>query len=134
MEMIIFAIMAAAFIIVIVAKDIYNSRVKRKKFERNLRELYGNYPRKEIKLERFARIGTYFKKHPEEGQIDDVTWNDLGMDEIFALINHTNSASGEEYLYYTLRSCGKSLERLGSVEEGTASFGKARIYWEILPV
>ena len=58
-----------------------------------------------------------------EGGIDDITWNDLNMDEIFKRMNYTFSASGEEYLYYTLRNTGKSEEELKHLEEVIAFFG-----------
>ncbi|MFQ9150377.1 MAG: hypothetical protein ACLR6B_01290 [Blautia sp.] len=35
--------------------------------------------------------------------IDDITWNDLDMDRIFMLLNHTWSCIGESYLYCLLR-------------------------------
>lgn len=35
--------------------------------------------------------------------IDDITWNDLGMDGVFKRINSCKSTSGEQYLYYMLR-------------------------------
>lgn len=35
--------------------------------------------------------------------IDDITWNDLGMDNLFKRINSCLSTSGEQYLYYMLR-------------------------------
>lgn len=36
--------------------------------------------------------------------IDETTWNDLNMDEVFKRINPSLSTSGEQYLYYILRS------------------------------
>jgi hypothetical protein len=36
--------------------------------------------------------------------IDDITWNDLNMDSVFKRINPSLSTSGEQYLYYMLRS------------------------------
>ena len=36
--------------------------------------------------------------------IDDITWNDLDMDRVFKRINPGRSTSGEQYLYYMLRS------------------------------
>lgn len=36
--------------------------------------------------------------------IDEITWNDLNMDSIFKRINPSLSTSGEQYLYYMLRS------------------------------
>ena len=81
-------------------------------------ENYGKEPPKEYSLERFARLGSYLERHKEEKQLDDITWNDLGMDEVFRRIDRTYSAAGEEYLYYTLRniSCGReALEHLEEV-------------------
>lgn len=36
--------------------------------------------------------------------IDDITWNDLGMDDVYKQMNHTHSSAGEEVLYYLLRT------------------------------
>ena len=44
-------------------------------------------------------ISGYYRAHRQEGQIDDITWNDLEMDRIFFGINHTRSSAGQEYLY-----------------------------------
>ena len=31
-------------------------------------------------------------------QVDEITWNDLEMDEVFLRINHTNSFIGEHFI------------------------------------
>jgi hypothetical protein len=36
--------------------------------------------------------------------LDDITWNDLDMDRVFQRMNPRRSTSGEQYLYYMLRS------------------------------
>lgn len=36
--------------------------------------------------------------------LDDITWDDLGMDDIFMLLNYTQSSVGEEALYHMLRT------------------------------
>lgn len=36
--------------------------------------------------------------------IDEITWNDLNMEEVFERINHASSAVGQEYLKKTLQS------------------------------
>lgn len=36
--------------------------------------------------------------------LDDITWNDLGMDDVFRRINPGLSFSGEQYLYHMLRT------------------------------
>ena len=47
----------------------------------------------------------------DEYAVDDVTWSDLEMDEVFLRINQTGSYIGEQVLYQTLRSGNDSLFR-----------------------
>ena len=77
---------------------------ERKRFIQYLYNDYQKLAEKEYKIERFVRIPSFFERHSKEGQLDDITWNDLGMDDLFKRMNYTLSASGEEYLYYTLRT------------------------------
>lgn len=44
------------------------------------------------------------EREPERFLLDDITWNDLDMDRIYKRINPGRSTSGEQYLYYMLRS------------------------------
>ena len=88
-----------------------------KQFVRRLREDCTFLADKEYRLERFARMGSYYERHQQSGQVDDITWNDLGMDELFKRMNYTLSASGEEYLYYTLRTPKQSREEIDRLEE-----------------
>ena len=69
-----------------------------------LRRSFGQIPGKEIPPERFEKIPYYFEHHRREGQIDDITWNDLNMDDLYERIDCTLSAAGEEYLYLLLRT------------------------------
>ena len=98
------------------------AKKEEKRFRNSLLENYGKEPPKEYSLERFARLDSYLERHKEEKQLDDITWNDLGMDEVFCRIDRTLSAAGEEYLYFTLRNifCGK--EKLDHLEEVTGWF------------
>ena len=82
--------------------------------------LYKNCTRlndKKYSLERYVRMGSFFVRHAKEGQLDDITWNDLGLDDIFKRMNYTLSASGEEYLYYTLRTLRQNEEELDHLED-----------------
>lgn len=44
------------------------------------------------------------KQGLDEFLIDDITWHDLSMDDLFKRINPRLTTSGEQYLYYLLRS------------------------------
>lgn len=52
------------------------------------------------------RISGYFtnKKDDTSFYIDDITWNDIDMENIFKKMNRTSSFAGENILYYILRS------------------------------
>lgn len=45
----------------------------------------------------------YLADHPDTEAIDDITWNDLDMDEVFHRINICQTSVGEEQLYKALR-------------------------------
>ena len=76
----------------------------RDKLVKKLRGDFGRMPSKNTPPERFAQIPQYYLHHTGRFQIDDITWNDLDMDRLFRTMDHTCSASGEEYLYYLLRT------------------------------
>ncbi len=124
MEYIVFFGAFILFLIFIFIKGAYDARKNRKKFEQKLLRDYGKLPEREYKLERFARINSYYLKHPKEGQIDDITWNDLDLDEVFRQMNHSLSSAGEEYLYYTLRTPEMSPDRLEHQEEMVQYFDR----------
>ena len=118
MEFVVFAGVLLLLFIFMIVQELIQTKNQEKLFKKYLRENYGKEPPKEYSLERFARLGSYLERHKEEKQLDDITWNDLGMDEVFRRIDRTYSAAGEEYLYYTLRniSCGReALEHLEEV-------------------
>ena len=50
-------------------------------------------------------------------QLDDSTWNDLDMNEIFKLVNRTITPTGAQYLYYLLRQPVFSRETLKNREK-----------------
>ena len=118
MEFAVFACVLVLLFLFMIVQEIFQIKSQEKQFVISLRENYGREKPKEYSLERFARLDSYLKRHKEENLLDDITWNDLGMDDVFRRIDHTFSAAGEEYLYYTLRniSCGKdALEHLEEV-------------------
>ena len=112
-----FALAAMAFVLAVFLLEAYRAKQAEKRFIRSLYEDCERLAEKEYAQERFARIGSYFLRHPSPDQLDDITWNDLGMDELFKRMNYTLSASGEEYLYYTLRTLKQDEEELLHLED-----------------
>lgn len=104
MEYIIFAAVMLGLVLILMIKGYSDYKKEEKSFIRKLYTDYGTLPQKEYKPEQFANISHYYEKHKKAFHIDDITWNDLNMDEVFKKVNYTFSAAGEEYLYYTLRT------------------------------
>ena len=75
---------------------------KKKLAARLLEKEYGSLPSGMYRHITEAASG-YFRHHMSGFQIDDITWNDLDMDNFYMLINNTCSSMGEEYLYSMLR-------------------------------
>ena len=122
MEYLVFFVTIGLILAVLAAKGAWDTYKIQKKFTEHLYKDYGKLPDREYKVERLIRIDGYYRKHPKDGQIDDITWNDLNMDEIFKRMNYTLSSTGEEYLYYTLRTPKMSQADIDELEEKIAFF------------
>ena len=99
-------IIAIAFVIFAV-QSFTTKRNKEERMKKFLNEAFGTRPKREYKYEEYARIRFYFDSKADQNRenvIDDITWNDLSMDNIFMLLNNTHSSIGEEYLYKMLRT------------------------------
>lgn len=124
MESLVFIAAMVAFVLVIFLSESVRTKKEEKRFKESLYQDYEQLSQKEYALERFARMGSYFDRHRKMGQLDDITWNDLGMDDLFMRMNYTLSASGEEYLYYTLRTLRQDDKELAHLEEVIRFFGQ----------
>ena len=101
----------------------------RKRLERYLDNSYGK-PRENIE-ERYERIDSAARlfRHdtdsiPDTDKVDDITWNDLGMDDIFIESDHTDSFAGEQYLYSILRRLDADDNELAERDRRAGFFDK----------
>ena len=122
MEYIIFAVFALLIVIAFFVKGYFDYKKQEKKFIKSLYSNYGEFVEREYKPERFINIPSYYEKHKDGFFIDDITWNDLNMDEVFMQMNTSMSAAGEEYLYYMLRTPSFDKEVLEKREELILAF------------
>ncbi len=106
-----FAVIAAGIIFMLVYA-LWNRAMagtwRRERGERRRRE-FGSDPSCTRQYERsrelLEEIAVYYEETKEtlsEGNVDEVTWNDLEMDEVFLRINRTESYIGEQVLYRRL--------------------------------
>lgn len=117
MEYIVFGAVVLALVLLIFGKGLYDEHQSYKKFLNRLRNHYGELEKKEYRPEQYASIASYFIHHPEEERVDDITWNDLNMDEVFQSMDDTLSSAGQEVLYHVLRTPRFSGEELAHFEE-----------------
>jgi len=115
---------AVVIIICIFAGGYYLQKKGEKKLEMQIRKSFGNVPKLEYTQEKYDSIGYYFremaKKHPDDKEhciVDDITWNDLAMDDVFLTMCNAQSSIGEEYLYYLLRTPALNEETLKKREK-----------------
>lgn len=100
------SVLVLAGILLICATMILWDKYKQKRwFLRKVKNNWGKIPEREYIQQELDSISHYAKYHQKEKfMIDDITWNDLQMDEIFMLVNSTHSSCGEDVLYQMLRS------------------------------
>lgn len=106
MEALILLTILAGICLIAFLLGLRDQKIQEKYLVKKLTENYGKAPNREYNPDDLDHLPGYYSKHKEDFQIDDTTWNDLNMDGIFARMNYCLSASGEEYLYYMLRTPG----------------------------
>ncbi len=115
----------AAIAVVLIVNVLYSRKLRRRRAESIIYRDFGKKPRKadyefhEIKLW-WQELGM------TEGQnvIDEITWNDLDMDDVFARINNCCSFAGEQYLYKQLRNPQMKQEQSRVQEEKIKYFNE----------
>ena len=98
-----FALVAMAIVIIIVVKVSYDNKLYHEKIRQRIKQSFGKISTREYSDDTFKSIAYYYNKNKNnKTDVDDITWNDLEMDEIYMLLNNTYSSMGEEYLYAML--------------------------------
>ncbi len=126
MDFIYIILFFAAIYIPICLYGIHENQKRKNRFLKRLKDEYGAVPKKEYSLERMNALAGFYKFHCNmENHVDDITWNDIAGEDLFKRINYCYSSSGEEYLYYRLRTLSFNVpsnekealeERLGYID------------------
>lgn len=87
---------------------LYSRHRRIRRCKQHIRDSYGKVPLGKYK----DYVAYYSDNNKGRHSLDDVTWNDLNMNEVFNRINHCSSFIGEQYLY----------DRLHCTEGGTEGF------------
>ena len=139
MEYLFFSLAAFGFIFLIMLAGWIQEKRRERKFIKSLKTDYGILPKREYPPEQYENMTHFFRRkqkaEKESFFIDDITWHDLEMDEIFKRMNHTYSSAGEEYLYYLLRKPSNQRAEIDKREEIITYFRNhphERVAWQFL--
>jgi hypothetical protein len=111
---------AAALVAVFIALSVWSSWDARRKLRVRLRAAWGT-PRSEAPD--LENIADFFRSRPADGALDDRTWTDLLMDDVFAHLDRTESSVGQQMLYSRLR-CAARPDSLEAFEALAVRFGE----------
>ena len=121
MEFIILFVLIFVVVLYCMVRGSIEEKRQKQKYREHLLHDYGKYEIKSYTPEQMKSISRLFQKKTEDEDLsfylDDITWNDLNMDGIFARMNHTQSSSGAEYLYNMLRFPTLHADDANSLEE-----------------
>lgn len=102
----------------LVIKMFYDEKQQKEKLRIKLSNQFGKVPTLEYTAEKFESIKKYYEsKRDDKLDVDNITWNDVDMDDIYMLLNNTCTSMGEEYLYAMLRKLQYNQEQLNKVDE-----------------
>ena len=93
-------------------------KMSRSEMKRRIREEYGMNPLelsdKSESMDMLRLVKIYHEQKKEKGarMIDDITWEDIEMDEVFFRVNHTRSFAGEQILYHMLHMIKKDTKSI----------------------
>ncbi len=122
-------------VIIIFGVGMLQERRDRRQYMESLAQKYGKAREYTYPSGRFGKIPMFFLHNKPTHFVDDITWNDLNMDEIYKAMNFTESTVGEEYLYYMLRNMDCDLKQMEKQETITQYFmenEEARVYLQML--
>ena len=120
----IIVIISAAVILLMIILTAVSTHRNSVRTDKHMRSSYGSIREYDSFLEdRMNEVAALFKHDskdiPADCLVDDITWNDLDMDTIFALANHTDSFAGEQCLYSDLRILSRDKDTMNSREKLT---------------
>lgn len=99
-----FILIIVAIMVAIVIWSMISNYNNLKQLKLRLRREWGSTPDEEYTSEKLEYVKAYYKSVMDTKlDVDDITWNDLDMNEIYMEMNNTQSSIGEEYLYALLR-------------------------------
>jgi Mismatch repair ATPase (MutS family) len=121
-----FIILAVTVILAVIAFTIFSGYRNNKKLRLIIEANYGQTQHRKYKDYELDSISEYWEEKKETIDttftIDETTWHDLDMDEVFKKVNNTSSSIGEEYLYSMLHQEVFDTDKLNAFEKTVQYF------------
>ena len=107
MEYTVFLIVLVALVAIFFADGVFRNKRNREKLVVVLKEKFGQDSTRTFNTGELEIISDYYNNQIKDDKvlnncIDDITWNDFSMDDVFAKIDRCQSRVGEEQLYALL--------------------------------
>lgn len=104
MELVILYVIVIVFLFI---QNHFSSNKRKRKILSRVREAWGKTPDNEFDDRDFDRFASFFNEYGKKNArfvMDDITWNDLEMDKLYARMNSTHTSTGDQLLYSILRT------------------------------
>lgn len=100
------AIVVLIVVILLLAFGYWSERQRLKYLKEKIKNNWARQERESYIKECLDSISYYFNSTKDNNEffIDNITWNDLNMNDLFTRINNTQSSVGGEFLYNMLRT------------------------------
>ncbi len=110
----VFIILALVTLVCFIVWEAFNTRRKRLA---NIKANFGKIPDTRYKRTSIDKYSCEWQKNePIKGYVDDITWNDLNMEDIYDIINVCQTNVGQDYLYALLRRPAEDKKQLDDRE------------------
>ncbi|MCR5508676.1 MAG: hypothetical protein K6F34_08305 [Lachnospiraceae bacterium] len=127
MEYMIFIAIVAVFLAVVFTEGVIRNKNEKQRYRKYLEDSYGKASDISLSADEIERIGRYDRSIADGTgfHIDDITWNDLSMDDIFTAMDTCSCMLGEEQLYHRLHT-----PVIKEEDEDYTHFSELREYFE----
>lgn len=104
MEFIPFVLIVFGIIVLVMVFQYINSKKSDKIFFNKLDDNFGCNDKSFFKSDKLLFAPDFFNRYKTNLSIDDMTWSDLSFDEVFSIMDSTQSDIGCQIMYYLLRT------------------------------
>ena len=110
-------VVLVSLFLLIVVKESYDYKRNKKRILEKARKAFGTFNSERLSSDELDSFKRLFYRYEGPDSIDDITANDVDLDEIYQRFNNCKSSCGSEYFYYLLRTPCYEEEKLKDFNE-----------------